>query len=134
MEERKSEPPPPASIAASAGPSEQRRHIRAPFRTPVRLELQGAAPVDGRSEDISGGGLLIMTSKASVTKGATVIVRFALPIDGRVVSEEATVKWARGTAIGVALVSPAPETARQIQRYVELMGEERPATDEEEES
>lgn len=132
MEERKSEPPPPASIVASSSP-EQRKHLRAPFRTPVRLELQGSAPVDGRSEDISGGGLLIMTSKASVTKGASLVVRFALPIDGRVVSEEATVKWVRGTAIGVALVSPGEETARQIQRYVELMGEERPGGEEEEE-
>jgi hypothetical protein len=132
MEERKSEPPPPSSIAASPAP-EQRRHLRAPFRTPVRLELPGSAPADGRSEDISAGGLLIMTSKGSVATGTSIIVRFALPIDGRVVSEEATVKWARGTALGIALVSPAAETARQIQRYVELMGEERPAGEEEEE-
>lgn len=126
MEERKSEPPAPAA-------AEQRRHLRAPFRTPVRLELPGSAPTDGRSEDISAGGLLIMT-KASVTKGASLIIRFALPIDGRVVSEEALVKWTRGSAIGVALVSPAAETARQVQRYVELMGEERPAAEEEEEA
>lgn len=130
MEERKSEPP--SSVVASPKP-EQRRHFRAPFRTPVRLELPGAAPADGRTEDISAGGLLIMISKASIAKDTSVIVRFALPIDGRVVSEEATVKWTRGSAIGVALVSAAAETARQIERYVELMGEERPGSSEEEE-
>ena len=85
------------------------------------------------TEDISEGGLLIMTSKAKVTKGAAMLVRFALPIDGRVVTEQAIVKWTRGNAIGVALAAPAAETARQIERYVELMGEERPVPAEEEE-
>jgi hypothetical protein len=126
MDERKSEPP-------SAAP-EQRRHLRAPFRTPVRMDLPDAAPADGRTEDISAGGLLVMTTKASVAKGTSIVVRFALPIDGRVVSEDAVVKWFRGGAMGLALVSPGAETARQIQRYVELMGEERPAPEEEEES
>lgn len=128
MEERKSEPPP------SPSEPEQRRHMRAPFRTPVRMEAPGAKPADGRTEDISAGGLLVMATKASFEKGASILVRFALPIDGRVVSEDAIVKWSRGSAMGLALVSPGAETARQIQRYVELMGEERPAAEEEEES
>lgn len=128
LEERKSEDAPKAAATA-----EQRRHRRAPYRTPVRMEVSGKAPIDGRSEDVSQGGLLIMT-RSTMPQGTAVVLRFALPIDGRVVSEEGVVKWARGTAIGVALASPGPDTTKQIERYVELMGEDRPDAEEEEES
>ena len=59
-------------------------------------------------------------------------VRFALPLDGRVVAETAVAKWSRAAcsdessglcAIGVELKFPSPETQRQIDRYVSLMGD-----------
>lgn len=115
---------------AIPGP-EQRRFARAPYRTPVRIEVPGLGTVDGRSEDISGGGLLVV-SRGSLKGGTEVTVRFALPIDGRVVSETARVKWSRATrsdetsglsAIGVEIPAPTPETLRQIERYVSLMGD-----------
>ncbi len=118
-----------------AGP-EQRRFARAPYRTPVRIEVPGIGTVDGRSEDISGGGLLVV-SRGGLKGGTEVTVRFALPLDGRVVSEPAIVKWSRAAraddssglcAIGVELTGAAPESLRQIERYVSLMGDGSDAT------
>jgi hypothetical protein len=120
----------PAAAAAGAG-AEQRRFARAPYRTPVRIEVPGVGALDGRSEDISGGGLLVV-SRGSLKGGTEVTVRFALPLDGRVVSETARVTWSRATrsdetsglcAIGVEIPAPSAETARQIERYVSLMGD-----------
>lgn len=115
------EPPPP-------GP-EQRRAARAAYRTPVRVAVPGVGPVDGRSEDVSAGGLLVMT-RAAVAAGLEVTIRFALPLDGKVIAEGAVVRWSRAArggeggvwAVGLELMSPAPETVRQIERYVSLMG------------
>lgn len=118
LRERKSEGAP------APAPADQRRFVRAPYRTPIRIEVPGIGAVDGRSEDISEGGLLVVT-RESIAPGTTVTVRFALPIDGKVVSEPAVVKWSRSSAIGVALESPAAETRRQIERYVSLMGDEK---------
>jgi uncharacterized protein (TIGR02266 family) len=101
----------------------------------VRIEVTGIGAVDGRSEDVSEGGLFLVT-RSRIESGAEVTIRFALPIDGRVISEAAIVKWARATrgeggseigmpvALGVELIAPQPETRRQIERYVALMGDE----------
>lgn len=113
-----------AEAAQKTTPADQRRFIRAPYRTPIRIEVPGVGAVDGRSEDISEGGLLVVT-RGSVAQGTAITLRFALPIDGKVVSEPGVVKWSRAAAIGVALESPAPETRRQIERYVSLMGDEK---------
>ena len=120
---------PPAAAAATG--AEQRRFARAPYRTPVRIEVPGMGALDGRSEDISGGGLLVV-SRGSLKGGTEVTVRFALPLDGRVVSESARVTWSRATrsdetsglcAIGVEIPAASAETLRQIERYVTLMGD-----------
>ena len=121
--------PAPAPDAAAAA-AELRKFARAPYRTPVRIEVPGIGAVDGRSEDISGGGLLVL-SRGGVKGGTEVTVRFALPLDGRVVSEPAIIKWTRASrsdetsglcAIGVELHAPSAETKRQVERYVMLMG------------
>jgi hypothetical protein len=118
-------PPPPSPGA------DQRRYPRAPYRTPVRIEVPGIGAVDGRTEDISGGGLLVV-SRGGLKEGTVVTIRFALPLDGRVVSESAVVKWARAAhgddsaglwALGIAVPENSPEAKRQIERYVSLMGD-----------
>ncbi len=120
-------PPPPSPTGA-----EQRKHPRAAYRTPVRIEVPGVGAVDGRSEDVSAGGLFVVT-RAKVGQGTQVTVRFALPVDGKVVAEIATVKWSRDAklgegadlfAIGLELASAGAETKRQIERYVALMADE----------
>jgi hypothetical protein len=112
---------------------EMRKHPRAPYRTPVRVEVPGMGAVDGRSEDISMGGLFVVT-RGHIADKAQVTIRFALPIDGKVVSESAIVKWSRAPseadvgavrAIGIELVSPSAETTKQIGRYVQFMAVEK---------
>jgi len=102
----------------------------------VRIEVPGIGAVDGRSEDVSGGGLLVV-SRAGLKAGTEVTVRFALPLDGRVVAEFAIIKWLRATrseegkglsAIGVEFTSISAEALRQIERYATLMGDGSEAT------
>ena len=123
--------PPKAPTAEE--PTELRKHPRAPYRTPVRVEVPGIGAVDGRSEDISAGGLFVVT-RGHIADKAQVSIRFALPIDGKVVSETAIVRWSRAPneedvgavrAIGIELVSPGSETQKQIARYVQFMASEK---------
>ena len=123
--------PGPSALAGMIAEThkELRKHPRAPYRTPVRIEVPGMGAVDGRSEDISAGGLFVVT-RGHIADKAEVTIRFALPIDGKVVSETAVVKWSRAPndadvgavrAIGIELVSPSSETSKQIGRYVQFM-------------
>jgi|GEM_PF-628601 len=129
--------PPPATTAPPeprTAPEEMRRHARAAYRTPVRVEVPGIGAVDGRSEDISESGLFVVT-RGKIADGAEVTVRFALPIDGKVVAEPGVVRWSRAPqagdaggaarAIGIELTSPCAESVKQISRYVSFMASER---------
>jgi c-di-GMP-binding flagellar brake protein YcgR len=83
--------------------------------------------LEGRSEDVSTGGLLVLAPQA-FEQAATVQVRFALPTTGQVVELQATARWvkaARATgAVGLQFIS-LPDTARDvIDRYVVMMGGE----------
>ena len=126
---------PEARDAAASPPHatapEQRRWARAPYRTPVRIEVPGIGALDGRTEDISGGGLLVL-SRGSLKAGTEVTVRFALPIDGRIVAEPALIKWSRTTragdsaglsALGVEFTDLSQEALRQIEHYASMMSD-----------
>jgi uncharacterized protein (TIGR02266 family) len=124
----------PAILPAAAEtplPSELRRASRALYRTPVRVEMAGIGAMDGRSEDISEGGMFVVT-RGKVADGAEVTVRFALPLDGREVAEIGVVRWSRAArptegeprAIGVEFTSLGEESAKQIARYVLSMVDE----------
>jgi serine/threonine-protein kinase len=119
----------------SAGPSkpssvEHRRVARAPYSTPVRLVLPDGG-IDGRSEDISEGGLLVL-SRTDCTAGQRITLRFALPMEGNVVSVEADVRWARAAlgvekqglcAIGLEFVHLPDPVRASVEHYVALMAE-----------
>lgn len=101
----------------------RRRFARAPFVSPVRILTQ-AGHFDGRCEDVSEGGLL-MIGEAPIQEGESVRVRFPLPASGAIATIEATARWARNSrgqrAVGVQFLD-APDTAlTDIRRYVELM-------------
>lgn len=121
--------PGPPAIRPTAKLEELRRHRRAAYRTPVRVEVSGLGAIDGRSEDVSESGLFVVT-RGKLAQGAKVVVRFALPIDGKVVAEAGTVRWSRGPrsgesgephAVGIELAQPSEESLRQIARYVSFM-------------
>ena len=83
--------PPPASL-----PPRPSRRVspRACYMTPVRVVRADGHAVDGRSEDISAQGLMLVGVPVYV--GERVSVRLAMPLSGRVVTLGAAVRWQRG--------------------------------------
>jgi hypothetical protein len=123
----------PAATADRAA-AQRRRSPRAPYVTPVRIALPDDGAVDGRTEDISEGGMLVICREACPTN-VQVKVRFALPIEGHIVSCDAHLRWVRSArpnetdgprALGLEFIAPPPEVQKSIARYTRLMGE-RPA-------
>jgi serine/threonine protein kinase len=124
-------PPVPKFAPASAPSADPRRKMpRAPYVTPVSVVV-GGGTVDGRTEDISEGGLLVITRQACEANQRAK-VRFASPIEGRVVTCEAHVRWVRAAppevangarAIGLEFIDASPEIRASIARYVAAMGE-----------
>jgi hypothetical protein len=115
--------PPPLPAVAST----RRRFARAPYVTPTRIFRSNGTTLEGRSEDISGGGLLVLAPHA-FGDAEQVIVRFALPITGRLLEVPATARWvkmARGTgAFGLEFSALAPDHLAVIENYVAAMGTE----------
>lgn len=129
-------PPMPKFSPAPAprpNPAEQRRRARrAAYATPVQIVLPGqGGAVDGRSEDISEGGLLVIC-RHPCEANIRAAVRFAMPIEGKVVSVDVHIRWVRAArpgepegprAIGLEFIE-VPEAMRaSIAQYVALMGE-----------
>ena len=84
--------------------------------------------MDGRTEDISEGGILVL-SRDGCAADQRVAVRFALPMEGKIVSVEAHVRWVRASpalgicAIGLEFVDLAPAVRTSIATYVALMAD-----------
>ncbi len=125
-------PAPAARFASAKPPGEdpRRKMPRAPYVTPVNLLLKGGA-IDGRTEDISEGGLLVIT-RHPCEPDQRATIRFASPIEGKVVTCDVHLRWVRAArpemaqgarAIGVEFIDPAPEVRASIARYVAAMGE-----------
>ncbi len=113
------------ALPANAQP--RRKFNRAPYRTPVRIRTSHG-DVDGHCEDISEGGMLLLTSAPCVAR-EEVSVRFALPIEGRIAVCKARVQWARARtdrpnttqAIGIEILEMSPDIRASVARYVALM-------------
>jgi serine/threonine-protein kinase len=107
-----------------AGPEARRRHARAPYLTPVRIQHMGGI-LDGRSEDVSLGGMLVVTS-GPAPSGNVAIIRFALPTTGRVVGVRAHVRWTRQqpgrTAMGLEFIDLDERAREAIASYVSWLG------------
>ena len=103
----------------------RRAYVRAPYVTPLRLVMDGSDPCDGRTEDISEGGVLVLL-ETTIDLGSQLGVRLALPISGKVVEVRAVSKWERDhrgrRAVGLEFVDLPEEATHAIRRYVELMG------------
>jgi len=108
-------------------PATRRRFARAPYVTPIRILCANGTALEGRSEDISVGGLLVLAPQA-FGQEERVSVRFALPITGKLLEVPAIARWvkkARGTgAIGLEFAALAPDQLTVIQNYVTAMGGE----------
>ena len=104
---------------------QRRRFGRAPYVTPVRVLRPNGKVVEGRSEDISAGGLLVVIS-APCEANEVVKVRFALPGSGRIVDLSAVTKWVRNTrgteAVGFEFTQIPADSRSAIETYVTSMG------------
>ncbi|HVY26767.1 MAG TPA: serine/threonine-protein kinase [Polyangiaceae bacterium] len=107
-------------------PATRRRFPRAPYVTPVRI-IHGANVLDGRCEDISVGGLLVLMPQA-FEQAELVKVKFALPVTGRVIEMGATARWVKAArvtgAVGLQFSSLPAEAHEVIEKYVTMMGGE----------
>ncbi len=108
--------------------SSRRRFARAPYVTPARIFRANGSVLEGRSEDISTGGLLVLAPQA-FEQEERVSVRFALPITGKLLEVPATARWvkmARGGAgaVGLEFAALLPEQLTVIENYVQAMGGE----------
>jgi tRNA A-37 threonylcarbamoyl transferase component Bud32 len=114
--------------APAARPAEQRRLVRVPYATPIQLALGGVV-IDARTEDISTGGALVIC-RQTCPVNVLGTIKFASPIEGKIVSIGAVVRWVRAArsedpegprAVGLEFQdAPAPVVA-SIARYVDLM-------------
>jgi c-di-GMP-binding flagellar brake protein YcgR len=106
-------------------PDQRRRFARAPYVTPVRILRSNDRAIDGRSEDVSVGGLLVVIGTPCAAD-EIVKVRFALPATGKIVELTARTKWVRNTrgtdAVGLEFTSVPPEVLSTIESYVTEMG------------
>jgi serine/threonine-protein kinase len=121
-------PPVDPDAAAPAGPDARRKLVRAPYVTPVRIVV-GDLTIDGRTEDISTGGMLVVCHQVCPTDQKATI-RFALPIEGKVAAVDVQVRWVKAArandpqgarALGVEFVDAPADVTRSIARYVSLM-------------
>jgi serine/threonine-protein kinase len=108
---------------------QRRKRERAAYSTPVHM-VMGDVSIDGRSEDISAGGLLVLCRDECPT-GRSVTLRFALPIEGRVARVDGCVRWSRAAhgatdprssrVVGIEFIGAPADVVASIQLYVSLM-------------
>lgn len=133
-------PPPATAAAAPVVPPQgapnavsRRRYERAPYITPCRVLCEDGSNIDGRSEDISEGGLLLilphyMKNRAEAQSGRTetVKIRFSLPTTGAIATVSGTVRWLKDgsgrAALGIEFDAPSDEVRSSIATYVRLVG------------
>jgi hypothetical protein len=98
--------------------------MRAPYVTPIRVVADDGSAYDGRSEDLSEGGVLVVTDYGGVDN-QRVKLRLPLPLSGRVITLEARTKWVKTRrdqrAQGIEFTNPPDDVRVEIRSYVELM-------------
>jgi serine/threonine protein kinase len=110
------------SAKARAGTG-RRRHARAAYVTLARL-THDDRHIDGRIEEISESGFQFVGARP-VEDGARVVVRFALPVTGKVVETTATSRWNRSTrglvAAGFEFTTLSDAAIGEVRKYVSIM-------------
>ena len=113
-----------APIAKVVAGESRRKFERAPYVTLAHVKLDDGTSIDGRIEEISEAGFQLVSARP-VEELASVVVRFALPLSGRIVEMRATCRWARATraahAAGFSLLDVGAGPADEIGKYVTLM-------------
>jgi serine/threonine protein kinase len=113
-------PPPLPGVA-------RRQHVRAPYATPVRITA-ALGPIDGRTEDLSRGGVLVLTGR-DIPLGERVTLKFALPTDGGLAHCDAIVRWVRrrpgrsaqGVAMGLQFIDAPEALTNAVETWLKFM-------------
>ncbi|MEJ7730021.1 MAG: serine/threonine-protein kinase [Polyangiaceae bacterium] len=118
-------PTPPRPRVQEDPGAQRRRYARAPYVTPVRIVSGDQSTLDGRSEDISEGGMLVITPRPC-NDGEKVHVRFASPTGGHIVVVLCISRWVRMArdgkgAVGLEFVELAQHVRVSIAEHVRLM-------------
>jgi serine/threonine protein kinase len=104
-----------------SNPDARRVFTRTPYAAPARVTTE-TGMVDGRTEDISEGGLLVVAA-VDCAEGDTVTVRFPLPASGRMVDLVGVARWIKSQrtqrAIGIAFRAVDVETLEEIRAHAE---------------
>ena len=124
--ELRTSPVPPVSTPAS-----RRKSKRAPYRTPVRLELD-TGQIEAKSEDLSKDGIFVLIPEGSPRPsaiGARIGVRFASPTTGEMVTCNGVVRWMKvrehaGMAVGIEFSYLDSRIREALERFVEIVGRE----------
>lgn len=108
----------PAAVVAAPRPlpspsaAQRRRHVRAPYVTEALVLRADGTPIEGRTEDVSEGGVLVATTETCAL-GERVRVRFALPGSTQMLALDGVVRWARQARakvlLGIELVEVTDE-------------------------
>ena len=102
----------PVAAPAPARVEQRRRHARVPYVTEALVVRADGTPLEGRTEDVSEGGVLVVTPTPCGI-GERVRVRFALPGSARLLVLDGVVRWARQARekalLGVELVEATAE-------------------------
>ena len=115
-EDRPSTPEPP--------PSHRRQFVRAPYVTPVVLISATGSETEGRSEEISEEGMLVITP-LSFALGAPLQMRFASPMTGEMIVLDGSVRWTREgrgrSAIGLEFAYVPPVLRGVVAQYIAMV-------------
>jgi serine/threonine protein kinase len=103
---------------------QRRRYPRAPYVAPVRIVLADQSAIEGRSADISEGGLQVLVRRPCPSN-TSAHACFPTPLSGRVVTVPVWTRWVRDavrrSAIGLEFDRPEDELRREVASYVELL-------------
>jgi uncharacterized protein (TIGR02266 family) len=124
------------TVARLMGLGTERRQRPERRKLAVEVELEGApAPATGLTQDISEGGLFVVTNHARPV-GERMKLQFQLPGQSQPLSVETEVRWIRGNptvqsdtdadavgahavgGMGLRFVDLSPEAAATIQRFL----------------
>lgn len=113
------------TVTAADEPGRRRKFARAPYVAPVRVVGGGGRVLDGRIEDISEGGVLLVSTSGWEPE-SRVKLRFPLPSSGRVHDFEGIVKWSKSRrmhfAVGIEFVGVGDAIREDIRAYVAALG------------
>lgn len=101
-----------------------RQFARAPYVAPARVVLQDGTHADGRTEDLSEGGVLFVTQR-SIPENEPLVLRMPLPTTGRLLETPAVIRWVKVRrnvlAFGLELTALTDEARTAIRDYVSVM-------------